>query len=229
MGAHQAYGAGYRGGAGDLALREMRPQLLRAAELISTHQAERRVLMLENPGLPGTGYITSSLYSGIQIILPGEVAGAHRHASNAMRFIIEGTGAYSTIEGERVPMQPGDFVLTPYWGWHDHGHAGREPVIWLDALDNPFAQFFGTMFRENYPHKKQAVTLTAGIPRRVRQGLMPSSIAALRLSAARLSVRSHARYPRQACKGRAVTSFARHQDALRESDHRRQRVPTISV
>ena len=70
--------------------KEMRPQLLRAAELISTQQAERRVLMLENPGLPGTGYITSSLYSGMQIILPGEVAGAHRHASNAMRFIIEG-------------------------------------------------------------------------------------------------------------------------------------------
>src|SRR5580693_4212298 len=66
--------------------RDMRPQLLRAAELISTHEAERRVLMLENPGLPGTGYITSSLYSGLQIILPGEVARAHRHASNAMRF-----------------------------------------------------------------------------------------------------------------------------------------------
>ena len=82
--------------------RDMRPQLLRAAELISTHAAERRVLMLENPGLPGTGYITSSLYSGLQIILPGEVARAHRHASNALRFIIEGTGAYSTVEGERA-------------------------------------------------------------------------------------------------------------------------------
>jgi gentisate 1,2-dioxygenase len=154
--------------------RDMRPQLLRAAELISTKEAERRVLMLENPGLPGTGYITSSLYSGMQIILPGEVAGAHRHASNAMRFIIEGVGAYSTVEGERVPMHPGDFVLTPYWCWHDHGHAGSEPVIWLDALDNPFAQFFGTMFRENYPHEKQAVSLTAGhTEARYGTGLLP--------------------------------------------------------
>jgi len=154
--------------------RDMRPQLLRAAELISTHEAERRVLMLENPGLPGTGYITNSLYSGLQIILPGEVARAHRHASNAMRFIIEGTGAYSTVEGERVPMQPGDFVLTPYWCWHDHGHAGTEPVIWLDALDNPFAQFFGTMFRENYPHNEQPVMLTAGnTAARYGEGLMP--------------------------------------------------------
>ncbi len=154
--------------------RDMRPQLLRAAELISTHQAERRVLMLENPGLPGTGYITSSLYSGLQIILPGEVAPAHRHASNAMRFILEGEGAYSTVDGERVPMHPGDFVLTPYWCWHDHGHAGTEPVIWLDALDNPFAQFFGTMFRENYPHDSQAVTLTTGnTAARYGEGLMP--------------------------------------------------------
>jgi gentisate 1,2-dioxygenase len=154
--------------------KDMRPQLLRAAELISTQQAERRVLMLENPGLPGTGYITSSLYSGMQIILPGEVAGAHRHASNAMRFIIEGVGAYSTVEGERVPMYPGDFVLTPYWCWHDHGHAGREPVIWLDALDNPFAQFFGTMFRESCPHEKQALSLTAGhTEARYGAGLLP--------------------------------------------------------
>jgi len=153
---------------------DMRPQLLRAAELITTHEAERRVLMLENPGLPASGYITTSLYSGLQIILPGEVAPAHRHASNAMRFIIEGTGAYSTVEGERVPMHPGDFVLTPYWCWHDHGHAGTEPVIWLDALDNPFAQFFGTMFRENYPHDSQALTQPSGeTEARYGSGLMP--------------------------------------------------------
>ena len=158
--------------------RDMRPQLLRAAELISTHAAERRVLMLENPGLPGTGYITSSLYSGLQIILPGEVARAHRHASNALRFIIEGTGAYSTVESERVPMQPGDFVLTPYWCWHDHGHVGSEPVIWLDALDNPFAQFFGTMFRENYPHEAQIAANSKAACERTRDfAFLPAAAA----------------------------------------------------
>jgi gentisate 1,2-dioxygenase len=162
---------------------DMRPQLLRAAELISTQEAERRVLMLENPGLPSTGYITSSLYSGMQIILPGEVAPAHRHASNAMRFIIEGTGAYSTVEGERVPMHPGDFVLTPYWCWHDHGHTGTEPVIWLDALDNPFAQMFGTMFRENYPHEAQTVTLPVGdTAARYGAGLLPVEHRSAKLS-----------------------------------------------
>ena len=109
--------------------RDMRPELLRAAAIISTAEAERRVLMLENPGLPGSTYITNSIYTGMQIILPGEVAPAHRHSTSAMRFILEGEGAYSTVEGERVMMRPGDFVLTPYWTWHDHGHIGTEPVI----------------------------------------------------------------------------------------------------
>jgi len=137
---------------------DLRPELMRAAELITTHEAERRVLMLENPGLPGSTYITNSLYCGLQIILPGEVAPAHRHSSNALRFIIEGEGAYTTVEGERVAMHAGDFVLTPGWSWHDHGHVGQGPVIWLDALDNPFTQFFGAIFRENYPEDKHPVT-----------------------------------------------------------------------
>ena len=110
----------------------------------------------------GTGYITSSLYCGLQVIAPGEIAPAHRHSPNALRFIIEGQGAYSTVEGERVPMRPGDFVLTPGWTWHDHGHLGSEPVIWLDALDNPFGQFFGAIFREEYPHDTHPVTHTSG-------------------------------------------------------------------
>ncbi len=138
--------------------RDMRPHLMRAAELVTTEEAERRVLMLENPGLPGSTYILASVYSGLQIILPGEIARAHRHSTNAMRFILEGRGAYSSVEGERVMMNPGDFVLTPHWTWHDHGHVGSDPVIWLDALDNPVAKFFGAMFRENYPGETQPVT-----------------------------------------------------------------------
>jgi gentisate 1,2-dioxygenase len=136
----------------------LRPQLMRAVDLITAHQAERRVLMLENPGLPGTTYITNSLYCGLQVIAPGEVAPAHRHTPNALRFIIEGEGAYTTVAGERIAMRPGDFVVTPGWSWHDHGHAGTEPVVWLDALDSPFGQFFGATFRENYPGDTHPVT-----------------------------------------------------------------------
>jgi len=142
--------------------RDLRPQLLRSVDLITAKEAERRVFMLENPGLPGTGYITSSLYCGLQIIKPGEIAPAHRHSPNALRFIMEGEGAYTTVEGERVAMRPGDFVLTPGWTWHDHGHLGANPVIWLDCLDNPFGQFFGAIFRENYPEDAQAPSLADG-------------------------------------------------------------------
>jgi gentisate 1,2-dioxygenase len=154
--------------------KDLRPQLLRAVDLITAKEAERRVFMLENPGLPGTGYITTSLYCGLQVIKPGEIAPAHRHSPNALRFIIEGQGAYTTVEGERVVMQPGDFVLTPGWTWHDHGHLGDAPVIWLDALDNPFGQFFGAIFRENYPDDAQAPSLSEGdAAARYGSNLMP--------------------------------------------------------
>lgn len=163
--------------------KDLRPQLLRAIDLITAKDAERRVFMLENPGLPGTGYITTSLYCGMQVIKPGEIAPAHRHSPNALRFIIEGQGAYSTVEGERVPMCAGDFVLTPGWTWHDHGHLGSEPAIWLDALDNPFGQFFGAIFRENYPDDSQAPSLASGdAAARYGANLMPVEIRTGRLS-----------------------------------------------
>src|SRR5258708_4710052 len=153
---------------------DLRPELMRAAALIATQDAERRVLMLENPGLPGSGYITSSLYCGLQIILPGEVAPAHRHTTNALRFVIEGEGAYTSVDGERVSMHPGDFVVTPGWSWHDHGHAGSGPVIWLDALDNPFGQFFGATFRENYPEETYPLRRAEGdAASRYGAGLLP--------------------------------------------------------
>lgn len=153
---------------------ELRRQLLRAVDLITARDAERRVLMLENPGLPGTGYITNSLYAGLQVIMPGEIAPSHRHTPNALRFIIEGEGAYTTVGGERIAMRPGDFVVTPGWSWHDHGHTGRGPVIWLDALDSPFGQFFGATFRENYPDDTHPVTRTGhDSAARYGAGLMP--------------------------------------------------------
>ena len=139
----------------------MRPALLRAGELITAREAERRVLMLENPALPGTTFIATTLFAGMQLILPGEIAPAHRHTPNALRFIVEGIGAYTTVDGERVAMRPGDFVVTPGWTWHDHGNLGSEPVIWMDGLDLPFGQFFGAHFREDYVRDTQPVAPAA--------------------------------------------------------------------
>lgn len=117
---------------------DIRPLLLRAGELTPIEKAERRVLVLANPGL-GLDKVraTPTIYLGMQLILPGETAPNHRHTPSAIRFAVEGEGAYTVVEGEKLPMEHGDLILTPPKLWHEHGHAGTGPVIWLDALDLP--------------------------------------------------------------------------------------------
>ena len=131
---------------------EMRPFIEEAGRIITADEAERRVLILENPGLAGLSRITQSLYAGLQLILPGETAHSHRHSASALRFILEGTGAYTSVDGERLTMKPGDFILTPFWSFHDHGNPGKEPVVWLDGLDIPIVNMFDTSFFEKDEH-----------------------------------------------------------------------------
>src|SRR5689334_14339272 len=106
---------------------EIRPSLMESGRIISAKEAVRRVLILENPGLRGASQITRSLYAGLQLILPGEVAPAHRHTQSALRFVVEGEGAYTAVDGERTTMREGDFIITPAWTWHDHGNEGAGP------------------------------------------------------------------------------------------------------
>lgn len=132
----------------------LRALVLEAGELIGTDEAERRVLALENPGLRGRHLATESLYAGLQLIRPGEVARAHRHSPAALRFILEGSGAYTAVNGEKCYMERGDLILTPSWAWHDHGHEGNGPTVWLDVLDVPLNQMLGTTFSEPYPSER---------------------------------------------------------------------------
>ena len=150
---------------------QMRPLLAEAAELITKKQAERRVLVMENPSLRGTSFITNALYAGLQIIKPGEVAPSHRHTPSALRFVVEGEGAYTAVSGQRLPMRPGDFVVTPPWAWHDHGNDGDKPVVWLDGLDTPFAQLFGAHFRENWPEDRYPLNDGRAAPPQPQQQL----------------------------------------------------------
>eukprot|EP01036_Dinobryon_divergens_P060057 gene60057-80094_t len=106
----------------------LRDTVMEAGTLITAAQAERRVLILENPGLPGQSAITQSLYAGLQLILPG---------------------AYTAVDGERTTMHRGDFIITPSWTFHDHGNLGDEPVVWLDGLDIPTVRFFDAGFAEH--------------------------------------------------------------------------------
>ena len=141
---------------------EVRPFLMRAGAAITADEAVRRVLILENPALRGQSAITQSLYAGLQLIMPHEVAPSHRHTQSALRFIVEGAGAYTAVDGERATMHPGDFIITPSWTWHDHGNETDEPVVWLDGLDIPTIRFFDAGFAQNDDSKVQKVTRPEG-------------------------------------------------------------------
>ena len=141
---------------------DIRPLLLEAGGLISAKEAARRVLILANPGLGGIPQITQSLYAGIQLILPGEIAPTHRHTASAIRFIVEGSGAYTAVDGERTTMNPGDFILTPSWTFHDHGNLSDSPCMWIDGLDFPIVNMLDTAFAEHYPEEMQPVTKKEG-------------------------------------------------------------------
>ncbi|GJL83012.1 MAG: gentisate 1,2-dioxygenase [marine bacterium B5-7] len=139
-----------------------REYLLESGQLITAKEAERRVLILENPGMRGLSCITTSLYAGLQLVLPDEVAPAHRHSQSALRFVIEGSGGHTTVNGEKTTMEVGDFVITPPWAWHDHGNKSDEPMIWLDGLDIPIVSLFDTSFADRYQEETQPLTKPDG-------------------------------------------------------------------
>jgi gentisate 1,2-dioxygenase len=135
--------------------RQLREHAMRAGELITAEQAERRVLVLENPAFPGEGRATNSLYAGVQLIMPGETAPSHRHTASALRLVLEGSGAFTAVDGERVIMSPGDFIVTPTWAFHDHGNDTDAPVLWLDGLDVFIVNLLNAPFGEEHPQSRQ--------------------------------------------------------------------------
>jgi gentisate 1,2-dioxygenase len=134
---------------------DIRAAMVEAGGLISAKEAERRVLILENPGLRGQSKLTTDLYAGVQLVLPGEIAPAHRHTQSALRFVLEGNGAHTNVNGERTLMHEGDFIITPPWAWHDHGNHSDDPVFWLDGLDIPLVQFLDASFAEHHSQDEQ--------------------------------------------------------------------------
>ena len=153
---------------------QVRPYLLESGGLITAKEAVRRVLILENPAMTGQARITPTLYAGLQLILPGEIAPSHRHTQSALRYIVEGDGAYTAVDGERTTMREGDFIITPSWTWHDHGNDSKEPMVWLDGLDIPLLQMFNAGFAENGEDDAQTVTRPEGdSPARYGAGMLP--------------------------------------------------------
>lgn len=153
---------------------DVRPHLLRAGELTPIEKAERRVLVLCNPGHGIDKLVaTPTIYVGLQLILPGEVAPAHRHTPTAVRFVIEGEGGYTTVNGEKCPMHKGDLILTPALNWHEHGHEGRGPVIWMDALDLPMIYAMEASYAIEGPSQPVRPEADASQNKYRRAGLLP--------------------------------------------------------
>jgi gentisate 1,2-dioxygenase len=161
---------------------DVRPQLLRAGELTPIEKAERRVLVLCNPGLGlANMQATPSIYIGLQLILPHEQAPNHRHTPSAIRFVIEGRGGFTIVEGEKLPMEKGDLILTPSLTWHDHGHEGEGPVIWLDALDLPLVYGLEASYAIEAPPQRATRPAGYGTTRFGMGGVVPyASLAAPR-------------------------------------------------
>jgi gentisate 1,2-dioxygenase len=162
----------------------LRPLLLKAGELTPIEKAERRVLVLANPG-HGLENMKASpaMYLGMQLLLPGEWAPSHRHTPNAVRMIVEGEGACTTVDGEKCPMSRGDLILTPTGLWHEHGHDGTEPVVWLDVLDLPLVYYMEASYHVN--GERQTVKQGSGDRAWTRAGVVPTQVFA----------RSDKRYP----------------------------------
>jgi gentisate 1,2-dioxygenase len=135
--------------------------LMKAKDSIGIESAERRAIRLVSPHVPGKS-TSRSLQFTFSIVNPGEVATAHRHNMAAIRFVVQGQGAYTTVEGERFSMEPGDLILTPNWTWHEHHNESDRPIIWLDGLDGPLIQSLNVLFFELYEKETQPVTRREG-------------------------------------------------------------------
>ena len=134
------------------------PLAQRAGDLITLERGgDRRVIALVNPGLNGLPFTSSTLWGAIQYLGAGESAPAHRHSPAAVRFVMVGSGAYTTVNGDACEMQRGDLILTPNWAWHDHNSRGTEPMVWFDGLDLPLVATLESVFFEHHPELTQHV------------------------------------------------------------------------
>jgi gentisate 1,2-dioxygenase len=131
--------------------KDIEPRLHRAAEIVPLEEAERRALLFSNPGLAPRPFMTNTIFGAYSLYNPGEHAPVHRHTPSASRMLLEGEGAYTTVEGEKCVMHRGDLILTPNGTWHDHGNDGDGPIIWMDVLDLPLVENLNsTVFEFEY-------------------------------------------------------------------------------
>jgi gentisate 1,2-dioxygenase len=145
----------------------------RAGDLIPIDAGgDRRVLSLTNPGLGGLPYATDTLWGAVQFLKAHERAPAHRHTPGAVRFVLAGSGVWTSVNGDPCAMTAGDLVLTPSWTWHEHHNPGDDPMVWFDGLDLPMVRMFGSVFFEQGPDDFDAAAVAP--PTSASEGLWGS-------------------------------------------------------
>ncbi len=150
------------------AYREAKAALNAAGRFVNTELAERRNLILANP-IPGNAYPTvKTLICAYQMVKAGETAKSHRHSANALRLVLDtGDKTYTIVDGKKIPMVPGDVLLTPNWSWHAHSNESTQHAYWMDFLDVPTVHLLGPMFFEHHPDGiEKADEVTADTPMR---------------------------------------------------------------
>ena len=141
------------------------PLAERSGELVPVGSGgERRAIALANPGLPGTPYATPTLWAAIQYLGPREMAPSHHHTQTAFRFVVEGEGVWTNVDGDPVAMRRGDLLLTPGWQFHEHHNTTDHPMAWIDGLDIPLVRTLDAGFFEFGPDQ----LATTAIPARSR-------------------------------------------------------------
>jgi len=154
--------------------------LMKSTEIVPMEMTGRRTVQLRNPGLPGR--MSNTIHMSIQCVMPGEVAEAHRHTAAAIRYVIKGVkGAYTVVDGEPLPMDTGDLITTPGWGFHDHYNEGTEPVMWLDVLDSRIVAM-GKGLGEGYPAAQQPRDKAVGFSQKTQGHVKASWLKSERLT-----------------------------------------------
>jgi gentisate 1,2-dioxygenase len=150
----------------------------RSGDLVGIERGgDRRVLSLAHPDLGGLPFATHTLWGAVQFLRGGERAPAHRHTPAALRFVLEGSGVWTRVNGDPVPMAPGDLILTPSWTWHEHQNRGAEPMIWFDGLDLPLVRNLDAIFFEpgdDEPGSHRAARSSRSEDRYGTAGLLPA-------------------------------------------------------
>ena len=205
----------------------LRPLVLQALDMVSPEKAGRRVIALENPGRKGLSACVGWLYTGLQVMRPGEFATAHNHASSALRFIMEGAGGYTVVDGHKMSLAAGDFVITPNGTWHDHGvEADGDVTIWQDGLDMLLVNQLDANFYAVHPEhvQKSNFPLNDTVSIYGGRGLLPIGRRGLEqalLAAAQVRMEFDLRHADAGRAGDRRLALRRHHHAIRQSGDRR--------